>query len=200
MEKTTEPLASRIDGWVRGVAAKLGSAVEARGDAEWRIAIAGVPVSIRYLEGEDALRFVVRFVPVPAARRAEFFHMLLVRNLSVKFGAYAILADDVVFCDALATRDLDASEFLATLHSIADEVRYTLDFLRTFGGKAAPADGFEGKIGAFTFSDDPGKRAEAIEMLLFAVGHDGVRHFLKSYEDLEGKPYLPAERVAALLK
>lgn len=194
-----ESLPARIDGWVRGVAAKLGSGVEKRGDAEWRIAIAQVPVTIRFLEGEESLRFVVPFVPLPAARRAEFFHSLLVRNLSVRFGAYAIMGEEVVFCDALATRDLDASEFLATLQSITDEVRYTLDFLRAFGEKSGEAGGFEGKMGEFTFSDDPEKRAEAVEMLRFAVGEEGVRHFLKSYQELEGRAYLPAERIARIL-
>ncbi len=126
--------------------------------------------------------------------------MLLVRNLSVKFGAYAILGGDVVFCDTLATRDLDASEFLATLHSIADEVKYTLDFLRQFGQGAPANAGFEERIGAFTFAEDPAKRREALEMLLFAVGADGVRRFLRSFEELEGRPYLPAGEVAELLK
>lgn len=192
-------LTETIDGWVHEEATRLGSKVEERTDHEWRLTIGNVPLVIRHLAAEEALKFIVPFVPVPKAKRAEFFQMLLVRNLSVRFGAYAILKETVVFCDAIATQDLDRSEFIASMNSILDEVSHTLGFLREFGEKAAKLGNFEEKIGNFTFADDPAKRVEALEMLKFAVGLDGARNFLKSYQEIEGKPYLPSDRLAEIL-
>lgn len=190
---------NQIDQWVRAVAVKIGSPVETPAENEWKIILSGVPIRIQQIVSEKRLLFTVPFVPVPAARRAEFFEMLLVRNLSVRFGAYAIRGKDVVFCDSIATADLDSSEFLASLNSISDEVKYTLDFLREFGQQSAGQGNFEQSIGNFTFAEDPAQRKEALEMLHFAVGADGVRHFLESFRNLEGQEYLPAEQIAAIL-
>lgn len=189
---------SQVDQWIKTVATKIQSSVETPGPDEWKITLSKVPIRIQWIGAEKRLLFTVPFVDVPTARRAEFFEMLLVRNLAVRFGAYAIRGKQVVFCDSIATADLDFSEFLASLNSISDEVKYTLDFLREFGCSDNKPESFETSIGQFTFAEDPAQRKEALEMLHFAVGEAGARHFLESFRNLEGQEYLPADVIAAI--
>jgi hypothetical protein len=188
-----------ISQWIDAVAAKLKTAVTKQSDCHWQITMGSVPINISYQLQEEALKFVVPFVDIPTGGKLEFFEMLLVRNLAVKFGAYAIGGKQIVFCDTIATADLDFSEFLASLNSIFDEVKYTLEFLREFGSKSDASPSFEESIGNFTFSEDPAQRREALEMLKFSVGEVGVKTFVANFKELEGQEYLPAHVVAEIL-
>jgi hypothetical protein len=190
----------QVGEWVNEISAKGGAPFKALGEGKWALVLNRVPVIVQNFEKNRILKFVVEFVEIPKSCKREFYEFLLNKNYSVPHGAYAILKEKIVFTDSLATADLDLSELIASLNSISMEVQYTLDFLKNFACDLKDKKPFEELIGSFTFADDSAKRVEALQMMKFTVGKEGIMNFLKSFKEFEGADYLPPATVEEVLK